>query len=272
MIFTNPSQSRESTLLVEWGKHSLSFSVFHEQDNRVLHAEVLDLEKELNDYAIQDFEKLFKALDIFAFSFERLICLIDTTLSTLVPAPEFDATNNEALLNFVHDIPSGNFLYLDEEVLSSDYNLVYAFPSALKEAMEKHFVNPEFSISQMALLNYFAKLSQLNELFTIHLNDSELSIYYYKENKLLFFNAFSYISAEDIVYHVLNVLNSLGLDNERCLVYYSGLLPEDAENINLLKQYVKFLKPLERTNRINYASAVEAMPTHYFIQHYASFL
>lgn len=272
MIFSNPSQSRESTLILEWGKHSLSFSVFHQQDNRVLHTEIIDLEKELYDFTIQDFEKLFKEHEIFAFSFEKLQCLVDTSFFTLVPNEEFEEKDKEELLRFVHDLPSGNFNFLHEAVLSTEYNVVYTIPSLLQEAIEKHFMNPSFSISQISILNYLARFTQINELFVVHFSDSDLFIYVYKNNKLEFFNSFAYISAEDIVYHVLNIINTLGLDNERVVVHYSGLLPEDSENMKVLKQYVKFLKPLERTNKINYVRAVEEMPTHYFIQHYANFI
>ena len=71
---------------------------------------------------------------------------------------------------------------------------------------------------------------------------------------------------------MLNVLNELGLSNERCVVYYTGMMPEDSAHIELLNQYVKFLKPLERTNKLNYSTSVAATPSHYFVHHYASIL
>jgi predicted chitinase len=67
-------------------------------------------------------------------------------------------------------------------------------------------------------------------------------------------------------------MNELGLDNERELVYFSGQIMHETENMELLKEYVKYLQAMERSNKINYSSNVEAMPSHYFVQHYANCL
>ena len=272
LIFTNPSQSRESTLIVEWGKRSLSFSVFHEQDNRVLHTDILEFEKELIDFTKQDFNRFFKAHSIFGYSFEKTLCLVDTKYATLVPNDLFTTGENEEFLRFVHDLPSGNFTFPNEAILSTDYQLIYALPKLLQESLSKHFINVNYSISQVSLLNYFSKFTQLDEFFGVHFNGDELFVFCYKESHLQFYNSFPYISSEDIVYNVLNVLNELGLSNERCVVYNTGMMPEDSAHIKLLNQYVKFLKPLERSNKLNYSTSVAAKPSHYFIHHYASIL
>ena len=272
MIFTNPSQSRESTLILEWGKHSLSFSVFHELDNRVLSTEVLELHMDLFDFTSQDFDKLIKENEIFAFSFQKIVCLLDIDYLSMVPKPFFEETKIESYLKFNLNLPSGNLLFKNQAILSTDYEALYIVPKNLANAMESNFMNVSYSVSNIALLNYFAKLTQLDKFFEIHFNDDFLSIFYYKENKLLFYNTFQYISAEDIIYHTLNVMNELGLDNERELVYYSGQIMEGTGNMNLLKEYIKYLKPMEKSNKINYSTTVEAMPSHYFVQHYANCL
>jgi hypothetical protein len=272
LIFTNPSQSRESTLILEWGKHSLSFSVFHALDNRVLSTEVIELHMDLFDFTRQDFDKLIKENEIFAFSFQKIICLLDINYVSLVPRAFFEEAKIETYLKFNLNLPSGNLLYKSQSILSTDYEALYALPKNLVDAMESNFMNVSFNISNIALLNYFAKFTQLDKFFEIHFNDDFLSIFYYKENKLLFYNTFKYISAEDIIYHILNVMNELGLDNERELVYFSGQIMHETENMELLKEYVKYLQAMERSNKINYSSNVEAMPSHYFVQHYANCL
>lgn len=272
MIFTNPSQSRESTLILEWGKHSLSFSVFHALDNRVLTTEVIELHMDLFDFTRQDFEKLIKENEIFAFSFQKIVCLLDLNYLSLVPTAFFEESKIESYLKFNLNLPSGNLLYKSQAILSTDYEALYALPKNLVDAMESAFMNVSFNLSNISLLNYFAKFTQLDSFFEIHFNDDFLSIFYYKENKLLFYNTFNYISPEDIVYHTLNVMNELGLDNERELVYFSGQLMEETANMELLKNYVKYLKAMERSNKINYSTKVEAMPSHYFVQHYANCL
>ena len=67
----------------------------------------------------------------------------------------------------------------------------------------------------------------------------------------MYYNTFSFVNAEDIVYYTLNVMNDLKLNNEQELVYYSGAIEENGSSMLLIKDYIKFLKPLERTNKIN---------------------
>jgi hypothetical protein len=272
LIFTNPSQSRESTLILEWGKHSLSFSVFHELDNRVLATQVIELHLDLFDFTAQDFEKLIKENEIFAFSFQKVVCLLDINFLSLVPNQFFEESKIESYLKFNMNLPSGKLTFKSESVLSTDYQALFILPRNLVDAMERNFMNISYKLSNIVLLNYFAKLTQLDRFFEIHFNDDFLSIFYYEGNKLLFYNAFEYISAEDIIYHTLNVMNDLGLDNERELVYYSGQIMEETDNMKLLQEYIKYLKPLERSNKINYSAVLENMPSHYFIQHYANCL
>ena len=272
MVFSNPSQSRESILITEWGKHSLSFSVFHEKDNRVLATRIVDLGTPLNDMAASDFERLFKEETVLAYSFEKLICLLDTSLMTLVPNSLFQMESSKDALQLVHDIPSGQFEFCNERLLSIDYQVVYALPKNLKDALSKHFMNVSYDLTAASLLNYFSKLNQLDALFAVHFNAEEILVYRFENKKLIFFNSFDFITAEDVIYLLLHVMNDQKLHPDRSLVYYSGLLPEDSSIMSELKEYIKNLKPLPRTNKVNYATDVASMPEHYFVHHYSKLL
>lgn len=272
MIFTHPSQSRESILILEWGKHSLSFSVFHEKDNRVLATKVLDAYFKLYDFTQQEFSRIIKDEEIFAFTYQKVICIVDSEYLSLIPNPYFDKEKKETLLQFNFNLPSGKIRFDHTEILSTDYQAVFALPQSLIDAVDSNFSNVEYHFTNAILLNHFSKYTQLSSFFSFHLNSDFLSIFYYKNNKLLYYNAFDYLTDEDIVYHVLNVMNHLGLDNERELVYYSGSLADNSTGEALLKTYIKYLKPLERSNKLNYQSEVAAMPSHYFIHHYAECL
>ncbi len=259
-------------MILEWGKHSLSFSVFHEQDNRVLATEILDLPVDLFDFTKQDFDKLIKETEIFSYSFQSVVCLVDAEFLTLVPQDFFKEDMMEDLMKFNLSLPPGNLEYKHQAVLSTPYEAVYLLPKALMDALESNFMHVSYTYTNIALLNYFSRFTQIDNFFEVHFSQDAMSIYYYKDRKLSYYNSFAFISAEDIIYNILNVMNELGLDNERELVYYSGMIVEDTENLNLLKDYIKFLKPMERTNKLNYQSSVQAMPSHYFIQHYANCL
>ncbi len=272
LIFTHPSQTRESILILEWGKHSLSFSVFHEPDNRILTTQVLEINSDVLDILTHDLDRIVKDNEIFSYAFQKVICLFDNSFLTLVPHQFIDSSQLDKYLKFTTQLPSGNFTIQTQTILSTPYEGVFALPSIFLTNLSKHFPNIQFSMSNISLLNYFARFAHLENLFTFHINQNAISFFYYKGNQLLFFNSFPFISDEDILYHLTNVMNTLQLNIERELIYFSGEIVLNSSRMQLLEKYCKYLKPLERSNKLNYASAVDKIPSHYLIQHYANCL
>lgn len=268
MIFNNPSQSRESILIVEWDKHSLSFSVFHEPTNRVLATKVIDVNFDLYQSSKQEIDKFLKSNDIFAYNFLKVIVVVNSPFYTLAPKNIEDINALEQILKLNVNVPSGILKYKKEVLKSTAYNVVFAYPTYLENTFTELFSNIEIVHINAVLIDMLTSYSKANSIFNAHLSLNKLDISLWSENALKFHNTFEIATAEDVVYYTLNVMQELNLNTERTQVYYSGAFEAGGEKIELLSNYIKFLNPLERTNKINYSSHVEAMPAHYFVHHY----
>lgn len=269
MVFNNPSQSRESYLIVEWDKHSLSFSVFHEATNRVLATKVIDINFDIFQSSKQEIDKFLKSNDIFAYNYLKVIVVLNSTFYTLVPKSIENLEDLEQILRLNVYVPSGILKYKKEVLKSTLYNVVFTFPVYLENAFSELFSNLQLTHSNAVLIDMLNTYTKANSIFHIHLSLNKLDISFWSENTLKFHNTFEISTAEDVVYFTLNVMQELNLNTERTQVYYSGVFELNGEKIELLSNYIKLLSPLERTNKINYSSDVEAMPSHYFVHHYS---
>lgn len=259
-------QTRDNLLLIEWFQHSLSYTVFSSKTNTVLLSGVSDTYFDLFDNTEQEFSRLISNEPIFGYSFGQYVHLVNSLYYTLVPSPYFDAEKPEQILNFNIKLPSGNFVY--ESVFISKFNayLVYAYPKNLQKALEKSFVNSK--------IDFFATkyIPSIGEGLHCHASQDNVLLSFVYEEKLLFFNSFSFNSAEDFVYSVLNVYQQLGLSAHKQTLHLSGSIPIDSACYELLYKYVQNIQFQPLPVRINYSDDVKAMPEHYFFNHYANLI
>ena len=68
---------------------------------------------------------------------------------------------------------------------------------------------------------------------------------YFKDNKLIFYNAFDYESPEDILYYLLFCLSQLNLDVEKTHVLCYGDINLDYKLYNLLYTYIRNIELID---------------------------
>lgn len=86
---------------------------------------------------------------------------------------------------------------------------------------------------------------QLNEepVVWMILRNKSFQLWVGKDQKLLLANTFSFHGSTDVLYHVLNVFQSLGINNQEAQIHALGEITEDAEVWKLLQRYVQRILP-----------------------------
>lgn len=259
-------QTRDNLLLIEWFQNSLSYTVYSAKTNTVLLSGTSDTYFDLFDNTEQEFLRLISNESIFGYSFGQYLHLVNSLYYTLVPFPYFDAEKLESILNFNIKLPSGNFVY--ESVFISKFNayIVFAYPKNFQRALEKSFVNSK--------IEFFATkyLSSIGEGLHCHMSEDNVLLSFVYEDKLMFFNSFSFNSTEDFVYSVLNVYQQLGLSAHKETLHLSGSIPVDSAYYELLYKYVQNIQFQPFPVRINYSDEIKAMPEHYFFNHFVNLI
>jgi hypothetical protein len=260
-------QAREGILLVEWSAHSLSFSVFSPKSNTVLYSGVSETYFDLFDYNEQEFGRLISEEQVFQYSFSKTIFLINSHYYTLIPSELLDENHMDSILALNVKLPSGNLLVEKVELDKSPYTLVYALPKTLFKTIQNNFINFE-------VITAFPSVIKVAESSVLHAHVSEesVTILYQKEGELTFLNTFKYDAPEDLVYNILNVYQQLGLHHEKDMLNLTGSIARNSEYFELLYKYIKDINFPERSVKLNYSEAVQAMPSHYFVHHYSNFI
>ena len=81
-----------------------------------------------------------------------------------------------------------------------------------------------------------------------------LYVSYLKENKLLFFNAFDFDNEAEMIYHAVNCLKKLNVDDQT-KEYYYGHLSSESEAYQLFHKYFPNLEQFEK--ELNFGIAGE---------------
>lgn len=166
----------------------------------------------------------------------NIICESDSYI--FIPTPFFKQDEAIDFLYFQHK-KEKNERVLYNYVPDWDTVNVFAVPTALEQALARLF--PESIIEHQLswLLKNKIKPQHTNSL-SIWVRSKMLDVIALKNGKLQLLNSFSYQTPEDLTYHVLNIIEQLSLDIEKCNVqlYNSEKKPELAR---ILEKYVKVI-------------------------------
>lgn len=268
--FLNTSISRESTLLVEWSADFFCYSIFHQQKNEVIYSHVGTHFIDLADWTSQQFSRLIKDETALGFQYQKTIHLINTPWATLIPQSFLEEKHLENVLKFNVQLPATPLSYRADNIDKSDYALVYAVPKDLQKVLDESFA--DVTIKSMTTQLIESYLTGNTDTLYLHFSNSLLHISYIENQKLLFHNQFQCNSDEDTLYNVLNVMQQLELDTEKCLVKCAGNIVATSEKYKLLLSYIRNIEMQERLVKLNYAESIDEMPHHYFRHHYEVFL
>ena len=106
---------------------------------------------------------------------------------------------------------------------------------------------------------------------TLHTDNERLyTIFYpgnilaalYKEGSLKIMTQFAYRSAEDVAYHLLNLINIYDCKSAEIMV--GGMIDQKSNLINEIRKYFLRIKYAELPHIPSYDEEVKALPEHYF--------
>lgn len=169
---------------------------------------------------------------------------------TLVPEAVFTSENAAGYLSLVHEIRTDQVV-LDTLCQWADACLVFAADQRLTEQLRFYFPSAQLShhlsVFIETLLPRF-KHSTFPSAMFLNSRKGMTDIMAFKDNRLVFLNAFDCQTAEDSVYFLLFVMEQLQANPEQWPVFISGEVQENDKLSQLLYRYIRnvhFLEPSE---------------------------
>lgn len=196
--------------------------------------------------------------------FTSVSASISHQTNALIPRILFDKNNEKELLAFDQAILQNEKEYSDWLPTIQAFNS-YTIPDELKRCLEKHFKRLSWkhdsSILIESLINQF-KLQQEQKIY-LSIQDNYFEMAVLKREKLIFFNSFSYQTAEDFIYYLLFACEQLNLNPEQIPVVISGKILNDSEIYQLVYRYIRHVEFSSRNASYKYSFVFDDVKEHF---------
>jgi len=246
--------------------HGFYFTLFDPDKNKHLGLEAYHLSGEngSNDIAgsIDMIVKQHKWLNA---GFNKVQVLCNNSFSTLVPAPLFKEENKALFLEFNQPTQENHQIGVDYLQNTEAVNVYYISGSLVKLikntwplANVSHFSS---CLMECLALNYKNKI-ETDTLF-INVNHDNYNLVSFKNNKLAFYNTFSYKTKEDFIYFLLATMEQLGFNPVNSELILMGNIERGGHVFQMIHQYVGsyyFIEP----NAANLSFVLDEIRQHQF--------
>ena len=198
-------------------------------------------------------------------TFHSVTCAIAHPKFTLVPNALFDEENKGSLLGFNHPVESDEKIHSDALQNLEARNL-FTISKSLESEIRKQFVNVHFLHNATSFIEGLLiqnKNSKEKKVFA-NFHASYFEIVILDGRELLFSNAFTYKTSEEIAYYILFVYEQLNLNPEDIGLILSGEIEKTAKEHSLLYNYIRHVKFASLPDSFKYSYKFEEVPAHTF--------
>lgn len=187
--------------------------------------------------------------------------------STLVPGPLFDAEESESFLRLNYSLSADDRVLADHIQQFDTYN-VYSIQAGLEESAKKLFPSARISslssvLLQTVWMNFKTRINA-NRVF-LHIRDKAFDLLIYDGRQIRYFNTFTWLVAEDVVYFLIFVLEQLGMNPEQASVVLLGNIDRGSNLFELIFRYVRNMEFGRRNESFRYSPVFDVIaPQSYY--------
>ncbi|WP_337042416.1 DUF3822 family protein [Emticicia sp. 17c] len=268
------SQIADSHLMIEVGHDRFRFAVYNSIHNVVMWLEDYHVFSLLNhNQLLTTMKRIYQSHLFLAANYWKTIRLtVNTNNFTLIPEEYYQNDEAAKYLNFA----AGKNLTEYEQVFDykhSHFGVVNVFSiekdliAWIKEMYPAKKITPVPVIS--TLIEGIVK-DKTNKGLHLYFEENYVSLIYFQDDKLSFCNRFQYRTASDMVYHVLFIMNELGLETEMPVIFY-GEITIFSEGYILLNKTLKNIQFAQNPTKIKFSQYFEQMPEHRYYTLFCSY-
>jgi hypothetical protein len=249
------SLSEKYSLTVQIGLKKFSYSIIDSFNNNVEYFNTFKTDDNIID--IINNETFLKL------NFKSSLVIFTDFPSTLVPAEIFNKEITKEILEFTTDT---------YDIIKSDFiskingYLIYTIPSVMNDISFTFFPHAKQKAKQSILIDHFSSYINKDDSSYLNVSDNNINLTIFRNNKLIFHNAFMCASKEDILYYILFTFEQLKLDTETIQLYLYGEINKGDENYKILYEYIRHIKFVERPMKIKISSDLIGIKEHQFIE------
>jgi hypothetical protein len=248
------------TLICEVSNEGFSYCIKDEEANSFLGLAVyhFDQKKPAVGFPIA-LQVLFHQQEVFSKKFKKVCVSYSFPQSVLIPFSMYNREKNRTLINMMFgDVQDSDLILTDVIADQSMYNC-YRLPAAILDIIKTKF--PTAVIAHQ-YSHIFKKPSDGRDSILVIFYAQKIVVDLVKDGKHLLINTFTYTSAQDVSYILLNICQQFAIKDIPLAI--SGLIEE---NSALYKEIYKYFNNIELSGfreGYQYAEGITTFPAHYF--------
>lgn len=272
-LFDGP-QTIGYRLAIQLSSDGLSAAVWDDVYNKVLALERFSFQKAFNTNTLLSLtNSAIKQSSILSYPYKKVSLSIVNNRSTLVPNALFDVNEKDALLKFNHSLADGEIIAIDG-LPNLDAKNIYALPKAIEQQFKELYPHLDITHYSSPLIEQVLLTNKHSDTVTVAVNvhSEGFEVLVLNSGKLIFYNTFTYQTAEDFIYYILFVFEQLKLNPESVKVELLGELEKSSAIYQLLYKYIRNIKFGDRPDAFDYSFKITALPKQYYYSLFSQFL
>jgi hypothetical protein len=184
---------------------------------------------------------------------------------TLVPAPLFDPGKKDDYFIFNHT-KEENETIQSNKIIDPDTFIVFSVLTHFAELLKTFYPQVQLYHSIKPLLRYISheRKKTTGPYIHLHIEKEFFDIVIFNHDILKFCNTFSYRNISDILYHVLNVLKNLGI-NQEVTINFSGQTGKYDDLTSNFAIYIRNIQFASPTGNFTFSYVFNDLELHRFL-------
>lgn len=255
------SPFNDDTLIVEICNEHIACLVKNVKSNSVSAFELFKVEVENGDWD-EIFYELRINSGLLDKSYAATKIYYNLHENVFIPSYKFTQSNAEVFLALVHgDNPQGSIFH-DNLTDGADFVNAYRIKDNLLNTVNSNFLNVKTGHVYTSILNNILEEGNRETLLKVQFYDAYFIATVLRGNKLQLMQRFCYGTPEDVLYHLLNIVEQFELVGAR--LQLSGFIELDSETYQYIQQHFTEVYMEEVSTEEPMNQKIVNYPLHYF--------
>ena len=253
------------SLIMYFGQDELSYAVLDEAMNEIVFLKSYRLLQQLSS---EQYARLIKQFleteEHLKGNYIEVNIGISAAKNTLVPLAYYNKKHTKDYFAYNYGEPKDAALFTDTVLAESVVN-IFALENNITAHLKANF--PKYSVKHAAtfLLNQILgenRDEKVKKLF-VNLQKHHADFVVAEGKKLLFYNQFSYQTADDLLYHIINIAQQTGIDFALHTCVLLGDIDENQPTYKLCNRYIEKMELGKRPITKSYCKELDILPENY---------
>jgi Protein of unknown function (DUF3822) len=255
----------QSRLLVEVNPNAFTYVLLNQRNMSPLGVKYFQLEQGKDHPLTETLREILESDSLLRRPVKETLLVYNFPESSLIPEPVFTMDTNREIIDTLHgNLQKG--LILTEKIPWWELFNVYRISPDIHQLLQQSFTAGKY-------WHYYSLMLKSYKMFDSTDKEDCIKVIFYadkmvalviRDGKVHLVQTFLYQDTKDVVYHLLNCCQQLGLNQEKVKLLVGGLIDRQSALSSELHKYFLRIEFEEIDESIKVTDELKELPLHYF--------